>query len=85
MTDLHKTFLLILITVLLTFCLSGCISVAPPSNGIESTAQTETEHETLPDEQTTELATTQTTNIETETATEEVTTFGELHFPESGE
>ena len=88
MTDLRKV-LLILSAILLTLCLVGCISVAtPPNGGIDSTAQTEIETETAPDVQTTEPASEQVTEPVTEKpteSTEEVTTYSELHFPESGE
>ena len=85
MTDLRKV-LLTLSAFVLTLYLVGCISVATPPNGeIDSTAQTEINAETAPDVQTTEPASEQTTDPFTEIPTEEETTFGELHFPESGE
>ena len=96
MTDLRKVSLTFFI-LLLTLCTVGCISVAvPPEGGMDSTAQTDVKTEpntqavteTTPDAQTTEPASEQTTEPVTDPpveTTEEETTFGELHFPESGE
>ena len=86
---------MILLAALLTLHLVGCISVAvPPEDGLDSSAQTEVQTEkevqtnavTEPesDAQTTAPTTEITTDPATEPA-EEQTTFGELHFPESGE
>ena len=94
MIDLRKGILILLIS-LLTLYLVGCISVAvPPEGGLDSSAQTEVQTEkevqtnavTEPesDAQTTAPATEITTDPTTDSA-EEQTTFGELHFPESGE
>ena len=94
MIDLRKG-ILILLVALLTLCLVGCISVAvPPEGGLDSSAQTEAQTEkevqtnavTEPesDAQTTAPTTEITTDPATDSA-EEQTTFGELHFPESGE
>ena len=94
MIDLRKGALILLVA-LLTLCLVGCFSVAvPPEDGLDSSAQTEAQTEkevqtnavTEPesDAQTTAPSTEITTDPATEPA-EEQTTFGELHFPESGE
>ena len=95
MIDLRK-ILLILAAFLLTLCLVGCITEAPPVAGENDTVQTEkaTEQvtEAVPNTQVTEPASEQTaettettTEQSTEQITEEETTYGELHFPESGE
>ena len=94
MIDLRKGALILLVA-LLTLHLVGCISVAvPPEGGLDSSAQTEVQTEkevqtnavTEPesDAQTTAPTTEITTDPTTDSA-EEQTTFGELHFPESGE
>ena len=94
MIDLRKGALILLVA-LLTLHLVSCISVAvPPEDGLDSSAQTEVQTEkevqtnavTEPesDAQTTAPTTEITTDPTTEPA-EEQTTFGELHFPESGE
>lgn len=79
---------------MLVLCLVACVPTLP-AGGEDSTAKTEnvtnsqTENVTETEKSTAEPATDpvseQTTEPVTEITTEEETTYGELHFPESGE
>ena len=96
MIDVRKAALTLSV-LLLVFCFAGCISfdTSPEgelNTGMQTDAKTEQKTqavtETTPDAQTTEPVSEQTTEPVTEPpveTTEEETTFGELHFPESGE
>lgn len=93
MTDVQKILLPLLVLVFV-LCLVSCVPT-PPAGGEDSTAKTEdatnsptenvTETENPTAESTSDQVSEQITEPVTETTAEEETTYGELHFPESGE